>query len=76
MVIDKPGVLADITGILRDEHVSMESMIQRGRDPMEMVPLVLVTHEVAESAMQAALTKIAALDVVVEEPAMIRIVEG
>jgi homoserine dehydrogenase len=76
MVIDKPGVLADITGILRDEHVSMESMIQRGRDPMEMVPLVLVTHEVAESSMQAALAKISALDVVVEEPAMIRIVEG
>ena len=51
-------------------------MIQRGRDPMEMVPLVLVTHEVAESSMQAALAKISALDVVVEEPAMIRIVEG
>jgi len=76
MVIDKPGVLADITSIMRDEHVSMESMIQRGRDPMETVPLVLVTHEVEEAAMQAALTKIAALDVVVEDPAMIRILEG
>src|SRR3546814_19885021 len=43
MVIDRPGVLADVTAIMRDERVSMESMLQRGRDPMEKVPVALTT---------------------------------
>ena len=29
MVVDKPGVIADIAAALRDHEVSMESMIQR-----------------------------------------------
>ena len=33
MVVDKPGVVADIAGVMRDENVSLESMIQRGRSP-------------------------------------------
>src|SRR5579872_3831427 len=33
MVLDQPGVIADIAAALRDEHVSMEAMIQRGRAP-------------------------------------------
>jgi homoserine dehydrogenase len=33
MVVDRPGVIADIATSLRDELVSMEQMIQRGRAP-------------------------------------------
>jgi len=68
-------VLADVTAILRDEHVSMESMLQRGRDPMETVPVALTTHEVDEASMRRALAKIAKLEAVREAPAMLRIVE-
>ncbi|EDP64437.1 Homoserine dehydrogenase [alpha proteobacterium BAL199] len=75
MVIDRPGVLADVTAILRDEHVSMESMLQQGRAPMEKVPVALTTHEVDEASMRRALEKIGRLDAVQEPPAMIRIVE-
>ncbi len=74
MVVDRPGVLADITAILRDESVSMESMVQRGRDPMEKVPVAMTTHDVDEASMRRALDKIADLDAVLEVPAMIRIV--
>ena len=73
MVVDQPGVIADVAAALRDEHVSMESMIQRGRAPGEAVPVVLTTHVTVEAAMQRALAKIAALDSVVEPPRMIRI---
>lgn len=75
MVIDRPGVLADVTAILRDEHVSMESMLQRGRNPMEKVPVALTTHEVDEASMRRALDRIGGLDAVLEPPGMIRIVE-
>ena len=76
MVVDRPGVIADITAELRDQGVSLESMIQRGRSAGEAVPVVLVTHETRESAMRSALERISALAAVTEAPAMIRIEAG
>lgn len=73
MVVDRPGVIADVTGVLRDHAISLESMLQRGRAPGEAVPVVLVTHEVSEAAMRAAIARIEALDAVLEKPALIRI---
>jgi homoserine dehydrogenase len=73
MVLDQPGVIADVAAILRDENVSMESMLQHGRSPHETVPVVLTTHETVESAMTRALEKISRLATVVEPPRMIRI---
>lgn len=72
-VVDQPGVLADVTSLLRDEGISLESMIQHGRKPGEAVPIVLVTHETREAAVTAALSKISALPAVLEPPAVIRI---
>lgn len=72
-VVDQPGVLADVTSLLRDEGISLESMLQHGRKPGEAVPIVLVTHETNESAVTAALARIAALPAVLEPPALIRI---
>lgn len=72
-VVDQPGVLADVTAILRDHGISLESMLQTGRKPGEAVPIVLVTHETTERAVSAALIQIAALPAVLEAPALIRI---
>jgi homoserine dehydrogenase len=73
MVVDKPGVVADVTAALRDEDVSLESMLQRARSPGEPVPVVLTTHDSEEAAMRRALDRIAALGSVVEPPHVIRI---
>jgi homoserine dehydrogenase len=73
MVVDQPGVIADVAAALRDEQVSMESMIQRGRAPGEAVPVVMTTHVTVEAAMRRALKRIEALDTVLEPPRMIRI---
>jgi len=73
MVRDRPGVIADVTAALRDEQVSLESMLQRGRSPDEMVPVVLTTHDTEEAAMRRALSRIEALDAVLEPPRLIRI---
>ncbi|MCX8500427.1 MAG: homoserine dehydrogenase [Alphaproteobacteria bacterium] len=75
MVKDESGVIADISAILRDHRVSLESMIQRGRSNDEAVPLVLTTHETEEAAMQGALSKIATLGSVLQKPQLIRIVK-
>src|SRR5580693_3152669 len=76
MVVDRPGVIADVTAVLRDLGISLESMLQRGRSPGEAVPVVLVTHETKESAMRAAMARIADLATVMEEPTLIRIETG
>jgi homoserine dehydrogenase len=76
MVVDRPGVIADVTCALRDSGVSLESMLQHGRSPGEAVPIVLVTHETRDSQMRAALDRIERLDSVLERPSLIRIEHG
>jgi homoserine dehydrogenase len=73
MVMDRPGVIADVTAILRDHGISLESMIQRGRAANQAVPVVLTTHETTEAAMQEALSRIGTLDAVLAPPTLIRI---
>ena len=76
MVVDRPGVIADVAAALRDAGVSMESMLQRGRAPGEAVPVVLTTHLTRESAMRGAVERIAGLPAVTEAPVTIRIEPG
>jgi len=73
MVVDRPGVIADVSAVLRDYAVSLESMLQRGRSPGETVPVVLTTHPCEEASFAAAVSRIAALAAVVEPPTVIRI---
>ncbi|MBL9101935.1 MAG: homoserine dehydrogenase [Myxococcales bacterium] len=73
MVLDEPGVLADISAVLRDHEVSIESLIQRGRNPGQAVPIVLTSHDTTEARMRDALARIGALPTVLEPPRMIRI---
>ena len=73
MVVDQPGAIADVTAALRDEQISVEAMIQRGRNPGDVVPVVLTTHEAEEAPMCRALAAIENLGQVVETPGMIRI---
>lgn len=74
-VTDQPGVIADVAAILRDQSISMESMLQRGRAPGETVSVVLTTHETQAQALERALTGIAQLDAVIEPPRVLAIAE-
>jgi homoserine dehydrogenase len=73
MVIDRPGVIADVAAILRDLDISLESVLQRLRAPDDNVPVVFITHETDEARMMAAIGKIGALAAVIEPPRLIRI---
>ena len=70
-VLDLPGVLADIAGHLSHHGVSIESMIQRGRDHGAPVAIVMITHETPQSAVERALKAISASDKVRSRPCMI-----
>jgi homoserine dehydrogenase len=73
MVVDQPGVIADVAACLRDEEVSLEALLQRGRNPGELVPVVLTTHEANEASVVHALAAIDRLETILEPPRMIRI---
>jgi homoserine dehydrogenase len=73
MVLDRPGVFAEIATALRDAQVSMESILQRGHAPGEIVPVVMTLHPTVEAAATRVLAHIADIDAVVEPPCMIRI---
>lgn len=73
MVRDRPGVFADIACALRDAQVSMESVLQRGHNPGETVPVVMTVHDTQEAAMAAAIAKINALEDIVEPAMVLRI---
>jgi len=71
-VLDKPGVVAVISGCLAEQGISIESMLQRGRAPGEPVAIVMITHDASEAAMAAAFELIAGQGVLVEPACLIR----
>lgn len=74
-VVDRPGVLAELTAILRDLSVSVESLIQRGGAPDGAVYFVLTTHAGPQQAVTDALARIGALDSVTSAPVMMHILD-
>lgn len=75
IVRDQPGVLADVSAVLRDEKISIESLVQRGRSEAENQPVavMLISHEAREADMARAMKRIAKLRSVLQMPALIRI---
>jgi len=72
-VLDQPGVLSKISGILGDHGISIASMIQPDRVVGGATPIVLMTHDATEGEVRKAIDKIDQLDVVSEKTHFIRI---
>ena len=75
-VVDRPGVLADITRILADLAISIDAMVQREPgEGEEQVDIIILTHETREKHINAAIAKIEALAVVTGRVTRIRLEE-
>ncbi|MDX1411260.1 MAG: homoserine dehydrogenase [Nitrospirales bacterium] len=73
MVLDQPGVLSKISGVLGDHGISISSVLQKGREEGQMVPLVIMTHRSLEQSVQTALQTINRLSFVSEPTTLLRI---
>ena len=73
--LDKPGVLARVSGILAKHKISIASVSQKEKRSAAAVPIVMMTHEALESGMVKALKAIDALKVIKKKSVRIR-VEG
>jgi len=70
---DKPGVLADITRILSEQEISIEAILQKEpEDQGGIVPVIMLTQEVLEKNMDAAIAQIEALETVTDSVMRIR----
>ncbi len=75
-VTDKPGVLSEISAILRDHGLSVASMIQNGQAHDGPVFLVLTTHKCTKKVIEAAVSKISLCEHVLDSPMLIPIYDS
>ncbi|MGL6070542.1 ACT domain-containing protein, partial [Craterilacuibacter sp.] len=59
---DRAGVLARITGLLAENDISIEAVIQKGSVSDGSAEVVLLTHRVVEKQINTAIAAIEALD--------------
>jgi homoserine dehydrogenase len=71
-VVDKPGVLSRIAGVLGSNAISIASVLQKGQG-QTAVPIFIVTHRAKESDMRKALAEVDRLNDVLDRTRMIRI---
>ncbi len=73
---DKPGVLAQVGGVLGNRDISIASAIQKETDEVaQRAEIVLMTHRANESDMQQAIRELEALDTVAEVGNLVRVEE-
>lgn len=75
-VIDKPGVMAEITRIVAENNISISAMIQKeASSDSDKVGIIMLTHLTAEKNINAAIAHIESLSVVTSKVIRVRIEE-
>jgi homoserine dehydrogenase len=76
-LVDRPGAVASIARILADQKISIESIVQRGKQekdaPRATATFILITHDTLDTAIRAAMAKIEKDGHVASRPRLIRI---
>ena len=72
-VVDQPGVLAQVAGILGALNIGISSVIQPEEHEPDAVPLVLMIHDATHAQMSEAVDRIAQLESVKRPPRLIRV---
>jgi homoserine dehydrogenase len=72
---DVPGVLADVTGALGRNGISLSAVLQRESNDSQMVPVVITTHLAREGAVRKALAEIDGLPTITPPTVCLRIID-
>lgn len=72
-VLDRPGVLSKISGILGEHNISLATVIQKTREEEGPVSIVMTTYKAKEKDVRQALKKIDKLNIVKGKTILIRI---
>lgn len=73
-VLDRPGILSKIAGVLGQNNISIASVIQKEKEEeLKYVPLVMMTHDAVEADVKRAIAKIDSFPEVEKNSKIIRV---
>jgi homoserine dehydrogenase len=75
MTVDKPGVLAKISGVLAKFGISIASVTQKEKRRAQIVPIVMVIHDAKEKNLRQALQVIDRFAIIKQKSVAIRMEE-
>jgi homoserine dehydrogenase len=67
-VVDRPGIIKSLAGILADKHVSIDAVLQVPCDNKRDLPFVITVEPTSEQAVQEAVAEMSKLDFLLEPP--------
>ncbi len=73
LVVDRPGVLADVARVLATRQIGISSVIQPEAQAGETTPLILMLHDAPESQFRAAVAEIGKIGAVKTPPVYLRV---
>jgi homoserine dehydrogenase len=67
-VVDRPGIIAALAGILAEKRISLDAVLQLPCDNKQDVPFVITVEPSSEEAVREAVEKMSGLDFLLEPP--------
>lgn len=67
-VVDRPGIIAALSKILADKHISLDAVLQLPSESKDNLPFVITVEPTSEKSVQVALSEMAELDFMAEPP--------
>ena len=74
-VVDRPGIVSEITGALAKERINIRAIVQKPGYPQHALPFVVTVEPCKSSAMQRALAAFRTMDCLIEEPLDLQMLE-
>jgi homoserine dehydrogenase len=75
LVVDRPGIVAVITGALAKESINIRAIVQKPGFPQDALPFVVTVEPCKSSALQRALASIRTMDCLLVEPLDLQMLE-
>jgi homoserine dehydrogenase len=74
-VVDRPGIVSEITGALARERINIRAIVQKPGYPSEALPFVVTVEPCKSSALKRALAEIGKMDCLLEAPLDLQMLE-
>ena len=75
IVRDRPGVIAQIAGVLAQHHINLDAVLQKPGHNKSALPFVITLESCRQSSLEAALCEISGFDFLVQTPLSMPIVK-
>ena len=75
LVVDRPGIVPEITGALARERINIRAIVQKPGYPADALPFVVTVEPCKSSALQRALASISNMDCLLEKPLDLQMLE-